>query len=182
MRIFIWTSLATLLLLGGCVTTPNADLVPYTNALRAQHNLSDNEVSRLQFYLSDTLELQRQNASSNHRVENGRLVATANRSLERIVVDRGTPGIATSVAPTRLGASFSQGTQFAFSPDSRDPTAPYRLQATPTANGENRVFLYNSPYLVTSGSRLPYLLIDRETLYHSKEKTYRLPGRTLNQN
>jgi len=178
MRAHILITLIGLALLGGCASTGGSDLIPYTDALRAQHNLSDDEVRRLQYYLSDTVEMQRQDASANHRVVDGRLIAQADRSLERVLVTEGTPGIATGVLGNRLNVSFSEGTQFSFSPATRDPASPYRMQATPTGNGTERVFIYDTAYGITSGT-LPYLLIDRETLFRSSEETYRLPGRTL---
>lgn len=179
MRALILTSLFALLFISGCASTGGRDLVPYTDALRAQHNLSDDEVRRLQYYLSDGVEMRRQDASADHRVVDGRLIATANRKLARVVVPAGIPGVATAVGGNRLNVSFAEGTHFNFSPATRDPASPYRMQATPTGNGQHRIFLYNTAYSVSSGGALPYLLIDRETLYRSSQETFRLPGRTL---
>ena len=178
MRAFLITSITGLLLLAGCASHGGRDLIPYTDALRAQHGLSADEVARLQYYLSDTLVLDRAEASSSHRVVDGRLISRSQRTQARITAQSGTPGVATGVGGRRLNVSFAEAQHFAFAPQSRDPAAPYRLQATPTASGAPRVFVYDIPYRITSGNR-PYLLIDRETLYRSEQENYRLPGRTL---
>jgi len=182
MRAYFTASLFSLLLITGCVSTQaKRDLIPYTQALRVQHNLSNQEVQRLQYYLSDTVLLQRQDASGGHRVVDGRLLVTDDRNLERVIIEQGVPGIATGVYESALDISFAEGSSLAFTQTGRNPAAPYRLHAKPDANGYQYVYINNAAYGVAADQQLPYLLIDREQLYRSTQETYRLPGRTLNQ-
>jgi len=167
-----------LALLTGCASHADRELIPFTDSLRARYHLSDAEIQRLQYYLSDRLELRRAGASGDVRVAEGRLVTRSERTLERVIVERGTPGIATAVHGNRLHVSFEEGTDFSFAPRGRGPESLYRLRAEPDPKLGQRVFLQDTTYRVSSDP-LPYLLIDRETLSRQQERTRTLPGRTL---
>ncbi len=95
----------------GCATTR----IPLTQELREQHRLSPDELKNLQYYVSNTITLRRELDSTGKQITGGhKLVLTSGKSIEEVVVEEGTPGVALEVGRTHLIVSFGAGVDLRF--------------------------------------------------------------------
>jgi len=99
-----------------------------THELRDEHQLSDEELANLQFYLSDTVTLRRELESGGRRVTGSHtLLLTSGKTVEEFVVEGETPGVAIKLAPDSLAISFEEGTFLLFRTRS-DDTEPFTAE------------------------------------------------------
>lgn len=90
--------------------------VPFTQALRVEHGLGDEDVKGLQFYVSETVTLRREATLGRREVTPGhKLRLVEGRMIEEVVVEEGTPGVAVAVAGTEIRVSFEPGASILFS-------------------------------------------------------------------
>jgi len=68
-------------------------LTPLTQSIREQNRWSENELSKIQFYLSEDLILSRQRNSGTTEIVQGRVRVENGRDIEEIIFKRGTPGV-----------------------------------------------------------------------------------------
>lgn len=86
---------AVLIVLGGC--SPN--LTTLTSSVREQNAWTEDELSRIQFYLSEDLVLTRERKSGSTAIVQGRVRVEDGRRIEELVFERGTPGVVLSQTP-----------------------------------------------------------------------------------
>lgn len=99
--------------LTGC----GAGLVPFTHELRAEHNLSKDDLKNLQFYISTKVTLRRELESGGKQITGShKLVLVSGKVIEEVVVEEKTPGIAIDVRDRALEVSFEPGSSIVFSP------------------------------------------------------------------
>lgn len=106
---------AVTLALGLFVTGCGAGLIPFTHELREQNRLTDDEIRNLQFYVSHKVTLRRELESGGRQVTGShKLLLTSGKSIEEVVVEPKTPGIALAVKGPVITISFEQGSSFDF--------------------------------------------------------------------
>lgn len=100
-----WTALA------GCASTR----IPLTQELREQHRLSPEELKNLQYYVSNTVTLRREVDSTGKQITGGhKLVLTSGKTVEEVVIEEGTPGVALEVGRSHIVVSFGGGADLRF--------------------------------------------------------------------
>lgn len=107
--LFICSSLGTLLT--GCATT----LVPFTQEMRDRHGLSADDLTQLQFYVSNDVKLRREARSVGRDIEDGNLKLREGRTIEEVVIEQATPGVAVAVDEGAITISFEEGSELRFS-------------------------------------------------------------------
>lgn len=101
--------------LGLLVTGCGAGLVPFTHELREQNRLTDDEIRNLQFYVSHKITMRRELESGGRQVTGShKLLLTSGKSIEEVVVEEKTPGIALAVKGPVITISFDPGTSMDF--------------------------------------------------------------------
>jgi hypothetical protein len=91
-------------------------MVPLTQEARIRHKLTDEELKSLQYYVSNRIVLRRVMESEERRVTGShKLQVVAGKNVEEIVIEKGTPGVAVSVAPDLIAVSFEPGAALQFS-------------------------------------------------------------------
>lgn len=91
-------------------------LVPLTQELREQHNLNAAEIKNLQLYTSHQITLRRELESGGRQVTGAhKLVLTSGKTIEEVVVEEKTPGVAVEVSDHTITVSFEAGTSLVFS-------------------------------------------------------------------
>jgi hypothetical protein len=106
---------AAALALGLLVTGCASGLVPFTHEIREQNRLTDDEIKNLQFYVSHKITLRRELESGSRQVTGShKLVLTSGKSIEEVVVEEKTPGIALAVKGTVISISFEPGSSLDF--------------------------------------------------------------------
>ena len=89
-------------------------MIPFTHELRSQQSLSADDVQQLQFYVSHTVTLRREVELASRHIEEGHLKLRSGKTLEEVVIEQETPGIATVVSDTAITVSFEEGTALTF--------------------------------------------------------------------
>ena len=103
MKIII-ASLFMLVLLGSC-----KNLVPYTDSLKTKHNLTEEQMKHLQFYLSDPIVLQRHVADGGStQVLAGKVHIINGEKVEEVIIPSGTPGVLVKDENGKLEVSFER--------------------------------------------------------------------------
>ena len=118
------------LALAGC----GPRLVPFTHELRVQHNLSNDDLKNLQFYISHRITLRRELESGGSQVTaNHKLLVVAGKNIEEVVIEEHTPGVAVEVGERTLAVSFEPGSSFLFAaaPEPGTPVSEVRSFASP---------------------------------------------------
>lgn len=89
--------------------------IDFTHELRDQHNLTRDELKNLQFYTSSTITLRRELESGGKQITgNHKLLLVAGKTIEEVVIESKTPGIAVAVSDHSITVSFDQGTSLEF--------------------------------------------------------------------
>jgi hypothetical protein len=124
--------LSIVALVTGCGRT----LVPFTHEVRTQHQLTPADLKNLQFYLSHRVTLRRELDSGSRQITgNHRLLLVSGKTIEEVVVEEHTPGIAVTVDDSALSVSFEQGTSLVFSTSGELEAAHARASRTEPAGG-----------------------------------------------
>jgi hypothetical protein len=131
-------ALSAVLAIGLFVTGCGAGLIPFTHELREQHRLTDGEIRNLQFYVSHKITLRRELESGGRQVTGShKLLLTSGKSIEEVVVEEKTPGIALNVKGAVISISFEPGTSLDFGVEGARPvavSAPAFVGAGPPPN------------------------------------------------
>jgi hypothetical protein len=108
-------AIAFVALLGLLVTGCGARLVPFTHELRVQNNLSNDDLKNLQYYVSHRITLRRELESGGSQVTGShKLLVVLGKTIEEVVVEEHTPGVALKVDGRSMAVSFEPGTSLLF--------------------------------------------------------------------
>jgi hypothetical protein len=89
--------------------------IDFTHELRDQHSLTRDELKNLQYYTSSTITLRRELESGGKQITgNHKLLLVAGKTIEEVVIESKTPGIAVAVSDHSITVSFDQGTSLEF--------------------------------------------------------------------
>lgn len=163
----LWPLFVGLTLISGC-----AHRIWFTQPLRESYELgvlpphgaltadTDTKPARtpaeLQYFSSQRIVLEREVTSQDDSLARGRIRVRRGRFIERIVVRRGTPGIATAWGDNWVAISFEEGTALRF--DLGDPDQlgergdVYNLRNTTDAEGRAEAGFGEHRYQVKVGS------------------------------
>ena len=105
--------------------------IDFTHELRDQHSLTQAELKNLQYYTSSTITLRRELESGGKQITgNHKLLLVAGKTIEEVVIEAKTPGIALAVSDHSITVSFDQGTSLEFVASGSGPTRPTETFAT----------------------------------------------------
>jgi hypothetical protein len=108
----IATAIATVLLSAlemGC-----SSLVPFTHEIRTQNNLTDQDLQQLQFYVSHDVTLRREVHSTGRDISEGHLKLRSGKTIEEVVIEEHTPGVAMAISYEAITVSFEEGSALQF--------------------------------------------------------------------
>src|SRR5690606_16875218 len=111
-------SLILLSFMGSC----SPQLSPFSSSLIRDFQYDNEALSRIQFYLSDDIVLNRQLRQGESTIDQGRITVRDGRRVEEIVFRSGTPGVYVfSPGDQKLAISFERGEDryLIFGPSSR---------------------------------------------------------------
>ena len=199
---FVWGALA-LGGLSGCKTT----LIPFTHELKDQHRLSDGDLKNLQYYVSSTVILRRELGKAESSVTPGhKLRVFSGKTIEEVVIEKETPGVAMKVEEGKLAVSFEPGAALDFGvdgalvalepepaqprfaegpnpfPGNGAPPPPPAPSSLFTGNywlgvdGRGEVTYQGKTWAVTESGGRAHLLIDAEALEKVVKNRKVLPG------
>ncbi|MBN4051878.1 hypothetical protein JYT53_00085 [Cytophagaceae bacterium AH-315-L13] len=83
--------------------------VEFTNTLRTQIESRGLEISKIQFYNSKEIILERELSSKEAQITSGEIILEQGKIIERIIIKKETPGICDSLFSEGLRIRFEQG-------------------------------------------------------------------------
>ncbi len=147
------------------------------------HALEENEldVTKVQFYNDNPLTLEREVPSSNAKIKSGKVVFKNGRFINRITLDKNTPGMVQKTEDGVLSVAFERGEGEAylrFSPIAGEK-GEYFYQLT-DANGSpnfSRLDYDGNTYLVVmNGSSRIRLMLAKSTFSNTSTKVRKMKG------
>ncbi len=90
-------------------------MVPFTHEIRSTHDLSNDDLRSLQFYVSNDVKLRRELHTKGRTISDGNLKLHAGKAVEEIVIPEKTPGVAVAIDDHTIRISFEEGSSLEFS-------------------------------------------------------------------
>lgn len=160
-----------------------ATLVPFTDNLRRQYNLKDEDISKIQFYNSDEILLYKDVSSSGQpTIQGGKIKIVNGREVEEIRIKPLTKGIATNadMGTKRIAVSFEINDNYYLSfGENPKFNNKFCLFASNWSNNLGEVTYNNEKYSTPSQSGKVYLLVDVRKLQKLDAKTRTAKGRKI---
>lgn len=172
-------SLLALLALSSCGPT----LRPFTQQMYEQNRWTDNELKRVQFYLSNDIVMHRAINSGSSEIVRGQIKIIDGRQVEEIVIRKGTPGVFLfSPKVDRFAVSFETGGDdryLVFGPNPKVGDR-YVLLASEWNRREGQVTYEGKKYRVDNESAYAGLLVDLKKINQSAVNSRTAAGRKVN--
>lgn len=155
--------LPVLFFMTSCMTT-------FSPALRSEFTSNNISISEVQFYNSDTIELERQVKTKDVKVKKGTYVKEKDSLLETIVVESGTPGACIGEDGDAIKVSFVE--------DDDNKYLTFKLKGSKyvLVSEKGKVIYNGAEYTVTSGDDA-YLSINYDDSKEEREKEITVKGR-----
>lgn len=167
--------LALAVFTSGCATQ-----IPFTHDLRDEYELDSLKLKQLQYYVSDTITLQRELSSEEKTVAPGhKLLLSQDKRIEEILILKGTEGLAIGSDPNTLEISFEKGNSLTFAsiPELRELWGgKYALGAEEWDDDGGKLTYEGKDYWAVLGSNNVYLLVGSEALRKFEKKSRVVPG------
>ncbi|NUM33913.1 MAG: hypothetical protein HUU50_05185 [Candidatus Brocadiae bacterium] len=157
MKIFILFFFSVIFFLPGCTS----ERIPFTQELRQEYQLSEEDLKNLQYYVSDDILIERDAVLGESKVDRGKLTTKSGKLIEQILIEEDTPGISVQSGEYWLAISFEKDAALFFT--SRlgyIRQGEYYLGT----RGNQRIQYSNKEYVVVNDGIESYLMIDRESL------------------
>lgn len=172
------------ILMAGVLTTLNscAPRIPFSQEVIVTEKLSAEELKKIQFYNSHDVVLQRgTEGEKGKEISEGTLKTTDEKSVERVIIRAGTPGIVERVMDgSRLAVRFEEGEEkyLVFG----DPTKQgrYTLLASEwDSNNRGKLQYGGKTYSTGAGAANVYLTFRMKNLYQFKKDQKVVKGMKL---
>jgi len=138
-------------------------LSPFTQELYDQNRWSEQELKKIQFYLSDDIILRRQISAGESTIASGKIRMVDGSEVEEVVIRKGTPGVLLFTPKTdRFAVSFeSDGSEryLMFGPNPKVDER-YVLLARDWDRRTGKVSYDNKLYYTDSESAFAHLMVD----------------------
>lgn len=164
-----------LVLLVGLLFTACGSKVPFTNNIKDEFGLdAEKQVKRVQFYISQTIILQRvKQSGSQGTAENGVLVTNSSKQEDRITIQAQTPAIFESYGPNGemvIRFEVGQGRVLSFNVRQTGNDSKYYLVAAWDMNRGGEITYSNEKYTVQSSAGNAYLMVMLKKLQKTKRQ------------
>ncbi|MBK8705072.1 MAG: hypothetical protein IPN33_16930 [Saprospiraceae bacterium] len=172
-----------LLLLLGVLSACGPTLRPFTQQVYEQNRWTDEELKRVQFYLSNDIVMRREINSGTSEIIRGQIKIIDGRQVEEIVIRKGTPGVFLfSPKSDRFAVSFETGGEDRYLVFGPSPKAGnrYVLLASEWNRRDGQVTYEGKKYRVDTESAYASLLVDLRKINKSAVNSRTAEGRKVN--
>ncbi len=157
-------------------------LTPFTQRLYEENAWSDDELQRIQFYLSDDIKLYRDATEGTSRIEGGKIRQVKGRKVEEVVIPEGTPGVLVfSPKDDRFAVSFEDGKDERYLMFGPNPKAGnrYMLLAKEWKRKKGQITYEGRTFYCDAESAYAALMVDLKRIKKTKVKRRTAEGRRL---
>jgi len=166
------------LALGAC----SPKLTPFTQDLYEDFGWSENELQKIQFYLSRSITLRREFSKGSSEIVSGKIKMVNGRKVEEVVISAGTPGVVLFQPKTnRLAVSFEDGGTERFLMFGPNPKAndKFVLLASSWDRGKGKVTYENKSWSTPTESAYAALMVDLRKIRQTRVNSRRASGRSV---
>jgi hypothetical protein len=141
-------------------------------------NWTENDLKKIQFYVSNDITLRRKISNASSKIESGKIRIIDGSQYEEIVIKANTPGVYVfSPDKDRLAISFEVDKYLVFGP--KDRNGEYVLLATKWEKDYGIVKYGNSSYDTPASSAFSYLMVDTKYVNKTSAKRRVAKGREV---
>ncbi len=162
---------AVILMVGLSSCSPK--LSPFTQRMYDDFGWSDDDLKRIQFYLSEEIVLVRDKGADDSRIDDGKIRVEDTRKVEKIVFKKGTPGVLLETPRNnRFAISFDETDNYLIFGPSKKNGGRYTLRAKDWDKRSGVISYNGTTYRTSSSSAYSALMVDikkaRKTDFRSK--------------
>ncbi|MBP7822116.1 MAG: hypothetical protein KA010_04285 [Saprospiraceae bacterium] len=156
-------------------------LSPFTENLYKSSSWSDEELSKIQFYLSDNIVLRRQITDGNSSIISGKIKIENGKEVEEVLIQKGTPGVFIKKKNDEVFAiSFEKGDKYLFFGPNPKRGGRYVLLATDWDKNKGKVSYNDKVFYTLDESAMASLLVDLRKIDKINVKRHTASGRKVN--
>ena len=157
------------------------NLVPYTDAMKKQHNWTNEDVKRIQFYVSHDIILHRELNNASTEIVQGKIKMIKGKKVDEILIQGGTKGVVTDIPKeNKMLVSFETGEDrylsFGVNPGASDR---YVLLASDWKNEMGKVHYSGTEYYTDPDSKYASLLVDLRKIDNMEVRQHIAKGRKV---
>lgn len=159
-----------------------APLIPFTQDVRETEKLSDDEMKKIQFYVSHDIVLQRgEKGEKGKEISEGTLMTKDEKSVEQVIIKSGTPGIVDRILDgNRVAVRFEEGEEKYLVFGDPNKQGRYTLLAGEwDKNNRGKLQYGGKTYYTGSGAANVYLTFRMKNLYQFKKDQKVVKGMKL---
>jgi len=169
-------------LVASMLSACNPKLSPFTQQLYRENGWSQEELRRIQFYLSESVVLRRNIGSGRSEIVSGEIKVVDGRRVDEVVIPRGTPGVFLfSPKENRFAISFEDrgdDRYLMFGPNPNSGNR-YKLLASDWNRNRGIVTYDGRRYQVSSNDAMAGLLVDLKKTRRVSVKSRTARGRKV---
>lgn len=158
-------------------------LTPFTSSLIERNNWDEEDLKKIQFYLSQDVVLQREIRKNSSEIVMGEIVMKGGREVDQITFKAGTPGVLIQQARhEKLAISFENGDDqrfLIFTPHPKK-NGTFVLSARNWDKGSGQINYGGGYYYTIPGSGLASLMVDLKASQTNTVKSREASGRKVN--
>lgn len=174
---YLFSALCVLLITTSCSKT----LTYFTDDIYEDNNWSEQELKKIQFYLSDDIRLERVSGSAGSNIEDGQIKIKSEKNVKEVVIKKGTPGVLVfSPNSNRFALSFDEDPEkyLMFGPNEK-ANGRYVLLAKRWKKRGGIISYGGEEYRTTSDSAYAALMVDISKARKTSKKSKTASGRKV---
>lgn len=154
----------------------------FTNSLYEKQNWSQDDISKIQFYVSKDIVLTRSASKGQTAIAGGKILIKDGKLVEQVVIREGTPGVLVLLPKEdRFAISFEESDDTAFLMFGPNPKYydRFALLAQDWDRESGQVHYRGNIYTVDASSAYASLMVDLRREGVNKYETRKVAGRTI---
>ena len=157
------------------------NLVPYTDAMKKKYGWTEEQIKRIQFYVSHDIALHREVVKGSTDIVRGKIKTIRGSKMEEIIIPAGTKGVVTEIPnDKKLLVSFELSDDrylsFGVNPNASEK---YVLLASDWKNEMGKVHYAGNEYYTEPDSKYASLLVDLRKIENMEVKQRVAKGRKV---
>ncbi|MFT4664651.1 MAG: hypothetical protein ACI8YQ_002290 [Polaribacter sp.] len=157
-------------------------LTTFTQKLQEENDWSEQDLKRVQFYLSQDVVLRKQKKKSGSKIEDGDIKVISDAEVEEILIKKGTPGVLIEMPKeNRFAVCFEDGRSsryLMFGPNPKRGNS-YALLASKWSKKRGELSYGNKKYYTPPSSSYAYLMVNLKKVRKTKVKSRTAGGRKV---
>jgi len=161
-------------ILGSC--TPK---ISFTTSLKNELGINEDNVKKLQFYVSQDIILYRAKDEGNSKIKGGNIIINSQKFTDQVVIKKGTPGVAVKTKDDKIAVSFEcDNNQFLlFGASSNDDS--YKILAKEWTSTQGVISYSGKDYFLHKNNASSVLLVKLKHYNKYNRKLRKLKGRRI---